>query len=93
MKGSQVSFFYASYAEKLSLEHSIKCLRLIQSRWYQERWGHRFKMIRESAGHIESNRGGYRMASSVDAKATGYGARTFWSPTARISSARRRASR
>lgn len=74
MKGPQVSFFYASYAEKLALEHSIKCLRLIQSRWYQERWGHRFKMIRESAGHIENDKGGYRMASSVDAKATGYGA-------------------
>jgi predicted phage terminase large subunit-like protein len=69
-----VAFFYASYAEKLSLEHSIKCLRLIQSRWYQMRWGHRFKMIRESAGHIENDKGGYRMASSVDAKATGYGA-------------------
>lgn len=72
--GPQVSFFYASYAEKLSHEHSIKCLRLIQSRWYQEHWGDRFRMIRESAGHIENDKGGYRMASSVDAKATGYGA-------------------
>lgn len=74
LMGPQVAFFYASYAEKLSLEHSIKCLRLIQSRWYQQRWGNRFKMIRESAGHIENDKGGYRMASSVDAKATGYGA-------------------
>ena len=72
--GPHVSFFYASYAEKLSLEHSIKCLRLIQSRWYQQRWGNRFKMLRESAGHIENDKGGYRMASSVDARATGYGA-------------------
>src|SRR5258708_6806482 len=44
LMGPQVAFFYASYAEKLSLEHSIKCLRLIQSRWYQQRWGNRFKM-------------------------------------------------
>jgi len=36
--GPHVSFFYASYAEKLSLEHSVKCLRLIQSRWYQGLW-------------------------------------------------------
>jgi len=36
--GPHVSFFYASYAEKLSLEHSVKCIRLIQSRWYQARW-------------------------------------------------------
>ncbi len=74
LMGPQVSFFYASYAEKLSLQHSITCLRLIQSRWYQKLWGSRFKMIRESAGHIENDKGGYRMASSVDARATGYGA-------------------
>lgn len=72
--GPQVSFFYASYAEKLSLEHSVKCQRLIQSRWYQARWGNRFKLIRESQGHFENDKGGYRMASSVDARATGYGA-------------------
>jgi predicted phage terminase large subunit-like protein len=74
LMGPQVSFFYASYAEKLSLEHSIKCKRLIESRWYQQRWGHRFRLIRETQGHFENNKGGYRMCSSVDAKATGFGA-------------------
>jgi predicted phage terminase large subunit-like protein len=74
LMGPQVSFFYASYAEDLSLEHSEKCQRLIKSRWYQERWGARFKLIRERASHVENNKGGYRMASSVDAKATGWGA-------------------
>jgi len=72
--GPQVSFFYASYAEKLSLEHSLKCLRLIQSRWYQKFWGTRFRLIRETQGHFENDKGGYRMASSIDARATGYGA-------------------
>ena len=74
LMGPHVSFFYASYAEKLSLEHSVKCLRLIQSRWYQRLWGDRFKLIRETQGHFENDKGGYRMASSVDARATGYGA-------------------
>ena len=74
LMGPQVSFFYASYAEKLSLEHSVKCMRLIQCRWYQRRWGNRFKLIRETQGHFENDKGGYRMASSVDARATGYGA-------------------
>ena len=72
--GPHVSFFYASYAEKLSLEHSVKCIRLIQSRWYQARWGTRFKLIRETQGHFENDKGGYRMASSVDARAAGFGA-------------------
>jgi predicted phage terminase large subunit-like protein len=76
LMGPQVSFFYASYAEQLSLEHSLKCRRLIESRWYQELWGDRFQLRtdRNRTGHFENNKGGYRMASSVDAKATGYGA-------------------
>lgn len=74
--GPHVSFFYASYAEQLSLEHSLKCRRLIESAWYQKLWGHTFKIRtdRNRAGHFENDQGGYRMASSVDAKATGYGA-------------------
>jgi predicted phage terminase large subunit-like protein len=76
LMGPQVSFFYASYAEQLSLEHSLKCRRLIESRWYQDLWGDRFQLRtdRNRTGHFENNKGGYRMASSVDAKATGYGA-------------------
>ena len=76
LMGPHVSFFYASYAEQLSLEHSLKCRRLIESPWYQTRWGDRFFLLkdRNRAGHFENNRGGYRMASSVDARATGYGA-------------------
>lgn len=74
LMGPQVSAFYASYAEDLSQEHSVKFQRLIQSRWYQERWGDRFTLIRTTRGHVENSKGGYRMASSVDAKATGWGA-------------------
>lgn len=76
LSGPHVSFFYASYAEQLSLEHSLKTRRLIESRWYQKHWGHRFKLAsdRNTKGHFENDKGGYRMASSVDARATGYGA-------------------
>ena len=74
--GPQVSFFYASYAEALALEHSLKCRRLVESRWYQKHWGRRFKLVsdRNTKGHFENDKGGYRMASSVDARATGWGA-------------------
>jgi len=76
LMGPQVSFLYTSYAEQLSLEHSLKCRRLIESRWYQGLWGDRFRLAsdRNTKGHFENDRGGYRMASSVDAKATGFGA-------------------
>lgn len=74
--GPQVSFFYASYAEQLSLEHSLKTRRLIESRWYRKHWGKRFSLVsdRNTKGHFENDQGGYRMASSVDARAAGFGA-------------------
>ena len=76
LSGPQVSFLYTSYAEQLSLEHSLKCRRLIESRWYRRLWGDRFRLVsdRNTKGHFENDKGGYRMASSVDAKATGFGA-------------------
>lgn len=76
LMGPQVSFFYASYAEQLALEHSLKTRRLVESRWYKKHWGDRFKLVsdRNTKGHFENDKGGYRMASSVDARATGYGA-------------------
>jgi predicted phage terminase large subunit-like protein len=76
LMGPQVSFFYASYAEQLSLEHSLKTRRLIESKWYKKYWGKRFSLLtdRNKTGHFENDKGGYRMASSVDARATGWGA-------------------
>jgi predicted phage terminase large subunit-like protein len=76
LMGPQVSFFYASYAEQLSLEHSLKTRRLIESRWYKKHWGKRFSLVsdRNTKGHFENDKGGYRMASSVDARAAGFGA-------------------
>ncbi len=74
--GPKASFFYASYAESLALEHSLKSRRLIESKWYQRRWGKRFKLVsdRNKVGHFENDKGGYRMASSVEARAAGWGA-------------------
>lgn len=76
LSGPKASFFYASYAESLALEHSLKSRRLIESRWYQKRWGSRFKLVsdRNKVGHFENDKGGYRMSSSVDARSTGWGA-------------------
>src|SRR3984957_19031557 len=40
--GPGVQFMYASYADKLSLRHSVSCRNLIESEWYKKRWGERF---------------------------------------------------
>ena len=37
LQNPEERFMYASYAHSLSTEHSLKCRRLIESDWYQER--------------------------------------------------------
>jgi len=44
-----VKFLYASYAQKISFEHSRLCRMLVESHWYQERWGFRVKISKDQA--------------------------------------------
>lgn len=68
-------FLFASYAASLSVRDSLKCRRLMQSDWFQERWGHRFQLIgdQNSKMFFENDKTGYRMATSVGASTTGHG--------------------
>lgn len=69
----------ASYAGSLSVRDSIKCRRLIQSPWYQERWGDKFELTgdQNAKTFFENTRSGYRMATSVGAGTTGHGGDTI----------------
>jgi len=68
-------FMYASYALSLALRDSIKCRRLILSPWYQERWGHYFKIEgdQNTKGRFDNTEKGYRIATSAGSAATGEG--------------------
>src|SRR5690242_2490205 len=37
-------WLFASYAASLATRDSVKCRRLIESPFYQSRWGHRFRL-------------------------------------------------
>lgn len=64
-----------SYAQTLSTRDSKKCRDLLQSPWYQKRWGDRFKFAgdQNQKTRFENNHHGFRVASSVDGMATGEG--------------------
>ena len=66
---------YSSYAAQLSIRDSVKCRRLIESPWYQERWGDRFALTgdQNTKGRFENDRSGYRLSTSVGGAATGEG--------------------
>jgi len=76
LQNPQEKFMYASYASALALEHSLKCRRLIESPWYQARWGDLYQLASDqnAKGFFENTAGGYRIATSVGASATGRGA-------------------
>jgi predicted phage terminase large subunit-like protein len=68
-------WLYSSYGAQLSIRDSIKCRRLIESHWYQERWGDRFALTSDqnTKSRFDNSRSGYRIATSVGGAATGEG--------------------
>lgn len=70
-----VRWLYASYAQSLSTRDSLKCRRLIESPWYQERWGDVYQLADDQnlKMRFENDRTGYRIATSVGGAATGEG--------------------
>jgi predicted phage terminase large subunit-like protein len=68
-------FLAASYSGTLSIRDNLKARRLIQSPWYQERWGHLFALSgdQNAKQRFENNKTGDRLATSVGGTATGEG--------------------
>ncbi len=75
--GPGVSFLYASFREDLSRRDSVACRRVIESQWYQDRWGDRFQLSddQNTKSRFNNDKGGYRLITSIESKgATGDGA-------------------
>ena len=68
-------WLFSSYAQTLSIRDSVKMRRLIESPWYQARWGEVFHLTSDQNQKIkfENDKRGYRMATSVDGSNTGEG--------------------
>lgn len=73
--GPGVQFLTASYGYALALRDSMKCRRLIDSAWYQNLWGNRFKLTSDqnTKGRYDNDKRGTRLATSVDGANTGEG--------------------
>lgn len=69
-------FITASYAMDLATRDAVATRRLVQSEWYQARWGGptAIKADRDRITFYETEAGGYRMATSTNARVTGFGA-------------------
>jgi len=65
-------YLTASYAQSLSTRDALKSRRLIQSEWYQQRWGDCFALTSDQnqKTRYENNKAGFRVALSVGGAVT-----------------------
>jgi len=70
-----IKFLTASYSLNLATRDAVKCRRLIESPWYQERWKDRFQLApdQNQKTKFENTKGGHRIVCSPDAQTTGEG--------------------
>lgn len=68
-------WLFSSYAESLSIRDSLKCRRVIQSGWYQNQWGHVFRLTgdQNQKTRFDNDKTGFRLATSVGGATTGEG--------------------
>lgn len=66
-------WIFASYAMNLSRRDNLRMRRLIESEWYQARWGESFRPLRDNWGADKfiNDHAGFRMCTSVDGTVTG----------------------
>ena len=68
-------WIFASYAEALSSKHSVDRRTIIQSSWYQHRWGDRVQLASDQNVKHEfmNTRRGHMIATSIGGSITGKG--------------------
>jgi hypothetical protein len=62
-------WLFASYREDLAIRDSLRCRRLIESDWYQRRFGHWFQLRKDQnqKQRFENDRTGYRVVVPMSA--------------------------
>lgn len=68
-------FMFVSYSEKLSTQHSVYRRIVMESDWYQQKWGKLFSFSRDQnlKHHYENSRRGSMFSTGMQATATGMG--------------------
>jgi predicted phage terminase large subunit-like protein len=69
-------WMFSSYSMGLSVRDSLRCRRIIESPWYQSRWGRVYQITGDQnvKSRYENDKAGYRLATSVGGSVIGEGA-------------------
>lgn len=69
----ECKWIYASYSMGLSQRDNLRMRRLIETDWYQQRWGNSFRPLKDNWGAIKfmNDHAGFRLCTSTDGTVTG----------------------
>ncbi len=75
-RSQRVKFIGSTHSGTLSTDHSVKCRRIIESRWYQNYWGDEVKLAddQNAKTKFENTHQGVRISTSTGGSITGEGA-------------------
>lgn len=70
---AKLQFLYSSFGASLSQRDSVACRRIIESKWYKDRWGHKCQLTEDvnTKRRFDNLQSGYRIATSIKGAATG----------------------
>ena len=71
----ELRWMFGSYDADLSIRDAVKTRDILQSPWYQARWGSRFSLKSDQnvKSRYDNDKGGFRLATSVGGGGTGEG--------------------
>lgn len=69
-----LKFIFGAHSNTLAVRDSIKFANLINSSWYQKRWGHLVILRKNTEDHVENTQKGYRIITTPTSRVTGQGA-------------------
>lgn len=73
LSAPETRFLCTSYALSLSKRDCLKSREVIESTWFQSRWGHLFQLTQAREDRFKNDKRGYRISTSVDGTGTGEG--------------------
>jgi predicted phage terminase large subunit-like protein len=71
----EIRFLFTSYAERLAVRDARKSRQLLNTMWYQARFGDSFTLLgdQNEKSRYENDKGGYRLSTSFGGSSTGEG--------------------
>jgi hypothetical protein len=64
-------WFFAAYGGELSTRDQRRMRQLINSDWYRQRWGTKYRVVKEGLTKFDNDAMGFRIATSIRGRGTG----------------------